>query len=64
MLNDTDDENSEEINAFKKVKKDVELNPDGSKKFEIKSKLMLKLEELDPNAECSDDALDNSFEEL
>ena len=62
MLNDTDDENSEEINALKLVKKDV--NPDGSKKFEIKSKLMLKLEELDPNAECSDDALDNSFEEL
>ena len=25
---------------------------------------MLKLEELDVNAECSDDALDNSFAEL
>jgi|TARA_B110000305_G_C19411744_1_gene625826 hypothetical protein len=41
--NDTEDENSEEVNAFKLVKKEVELNPDGSKKFEIKSKLMLKL---------------------
>jgi hypothetical protein len=40
---DPEDENSEEVNAFKLVKKEVELNPDGSKKFEIKSKLMLKL---------------------
>lgn len=64
MHNDTEDENSEEVNAFKLVKKDVELNPDGTKKFEIKSKLMLKLEQLDANAECSDDALDNSFAEL
>ena len=62
---DHDEDNSEEANAFKRKPLDPsrDLNADGTAKFIPKSKLMLKLDEIDPDAECSDDAVDNSFGE-
>ena len=45
--------------------KPPDKNPDGTEKFIPKTKLMLKLDEIvvNPDEECSDDALDNSFDE-
>ena len=49
------------MNKFK-IKK-PELDNDGTEKFIVKTRLMMKLLERDDDEGCSDDCIDNSFEE-
>ena len=41
-----------------------DLKEDGTEKYRLKTKLMLRLEQMEMNDECSDELLDNSFQEM
>lgn len=41
-----------------------DLKEDGTAKYRLKTKLMLRLEQMEMNDECSDELLDNSFQEM
>ena len=56
---------SSEATAFRRKPLDPskDYNPDGTEKFTVKTRLMLKLQEIDTEGECSDEVVDNSFGE-